>query len=87
VTGEFLGTSLQSLSLDEPPPPSLPAVSPGGARTLTRDNSGVVRILDAASGDVIAQLPGYANAAAWSPDGASVAVAMANGTVQIWKAE
>jgi WD40 repeat protein len=56
-------------------------------RTLTLDDTGVLRILDTASGAVIAQLPGFANAAAWSPDGSSVAVAMANGTVQIWKAE
>jgi WD40 repeat protein len=87
VIGEFLGLSLLSLSVDEPPPPSLPAVSPDGVRTLTLDDTGVLRILDTASGAVIAQLPGFANAAAWSPDGSSVAVAMANGTVQIWKAE
>ena len=87
VTGKFLGTSLRSLSVDEPPPPSLPAVSPDGARMLTLDDSGVVRILDTVSGDVIAQLPGFANAAAWSPDGASVAVAVRNGTVQVWTAE
>jgi WD40 repeat protein len=87
VTGKFLGKSRRSLSVDEPPPPSLPAVSPDGARTLTLDDNGAVRILDTASGDVIAELPGRADAAAWSPDGVFVAVAMANGTVQIWKAE
>ncbi len=87
VTGEFLGTSYLSLSVDEPPTPSLPAVSADGTKTLALDDDGDVSILDTASGDVIAELPGLANAAAWSPDGVFVAVALRNGTVQIWKAE
>jgi WD40 repeat protein len=64
-----------------------PAASPDDAQTLTLDAGGIARILDTASGRVIAELPGRANAAAWSPDGTQIAVAMRNGTVQIWKAE
>jgi WD40 repeat protein len=71
--------------------PPVSDTSPDGTRRF-RIDSGVVRILDTASGDVIAQLPGFATAAAWSPEndfpeGIYLAVAMANGTVQIWKAE
>jgi WD40 repeat protein len=80
-TGDFVRLSPGTFD-----PVPLPALSPDGARTLTLDG-GVVRILGAASGGGIAQLPGLANAAAWSPDGVFVAVAARNGTVQIWKAE
>lgn len=86
ATGEFL-TLLGDPSGDTFRPIPLPAASPDGTKTLTLDDGGIVRILDTATGDVIAELPGLANAAAWSPDGVMVAVALRNGTVQIWKEE
>ena len=47
---------------------------------------GVVRVLDMKSDDVIAEFPGLANAVVWNAEGTLLGVAMANGTVQIWKA-
>ncbi len=82
ATGEFMELSPGTFD-----PIPLPAVSPDGTQTLALDDDGIVHILDTATGDVIAELPGLANAAAWSPDGVLVAVALRNGTVQIWKAE
>jgi WD40 repeat protein len=84
VTGEFMGLWLLNPTYDLP---SLPTVNRNGTKSFNLDDSGIVRILDTSTGDVIAELPGRANAAAWSPDGVFLAVAVRNGTVQIWKAE
>jgi WD40 repeat protein len=60
-----------------------PVLHPDGTRQIHIDAGGIVRILDA-DGTVIAALPGRANAAAWSPDGAGLAVAVRNGTITLW---
>jgi WD40 repeat protein len=61
-----------------------PDTSPDGTRRFTIDADGTLQIRDAATGSVIAQLPGQANAAAWSQDGTRLAVALPNGTIAIW---
>ncbi len=62
------------------------AESPDGRRRAVIDRDGVVTIEDSARGGAIGVLPGLANAVAWSPDGAWLAVALRNGTVQVWSA-
>ena len=64
--------------------PSRFAESPDWSRRAEIDDGGIVRIVDAASGDVIMELPGRANAVSWSPDGSRLAVAVRNGTIKIW---
>ncbi|WP_119068609.1 WD40 repeat domain-containing protein [Aggregatilinea lenta] len=78
ASGAFLGAEKGSL-------PAGPAaiLRPDGARQATASPAGVT-ITDAASGDVIAVLPGQALTAAWSPDGSQLVVAMMNGTMKIW---
>jgi WD40 repeat protein len=68
--------------------PVLPRLgtSPDGTRTAQAGHDGVT-ITEVATGTVIARLPGPANAVAWSPDGARLAVALRNGTVKIWGEE
>lgn len=61
------------------------AASPDGSRTASAGDEGVT-ITDAA-GQVIAQLPGSANAVAWSADGSRLAVALRDGVINIWRAE
>jgi Tol biopolymer transport system component len=39
------------------------------------------------SGELIAVLPGLADAAAWSPDGTRIAVALRNGTIKLWSTD
>lgn len=63
--------------------PAREALRPDGARRAVIEVGGVT-IYDEASGDVIAWLPGAANAVAWSADGARVAVALRNGTIKVW---
>lgn len=65
--------------------PLTEVVRPDGAHRAVIEN-GSVTIYQEASGDVIARLPGAANAIAWSADGARLAVALRNGTVKIWEA-
>jgi WD40 repeat protein len=60
-----------------------PDTTPDGTRRFSIEADGTLHILDAAGG-VIAQLPGPANAAAWSSDGKRLAVALPNGTITIW---
>jgi WD40 repeat protein len=64
--------------------PTRSADSPDGSRRAAIDDAGIVRIVDTASGTVIMELPGRANAASWSPDGSRLAVAVRNGTITIW---
>lgn len=73
---DALLTALPGLSL-----PSVP--SPDGTQQATIDAGGVVRILDAATGEVLHELPGRANAVAWDSSGARLAVALRNGTVRV----
>ncbi len=68
-------------------PDDLPPVSettPDGTRRFTIDPAGIVHIVDTASGARIMELPGRANVASWSPDGARLAVAMRDGTISVW---
>ena len=52
TTGKLLKVTSGGIGSDSP------AISPNGTKTFTLDEGGIVRILDAATGDVIAQLPG-----------------------------
>ncbi|HML24636.1 MAG TPA: WD40 repeat domain-containing protein, partial [Aggregatilinea sp.] len=78
AAGEFLGAVAGAM----PDTPDTVA-RPDGARVAVESPAGVT-ITDAATGDVIAVLPGQAITAAWSPDGRQLAVAMMNGTIKIW---
>lgn len=60
------------------------AIRPDGARRAVVDGGGVT-IEDTRSGEVIARLPGAANAVAWRADGVRLAIALRNGTVKIWE--
>lgn len=75
---------LQIASPGSMTPVPLPALNASGTRQVTLDAVGTVRILDTATDSVIAELPGLANAAAWSPDGTRLAVANRNGTITMW---
>jgi WD40 repeat protein len=57
--------------------------------TFDIDDGGVVRLMRSGGEDaaLLGALPGRANAAAWSPDGARLAAAVRNGTITIWKVE
>jgi len=79
ASGALLGTSVY-----EPVEPAADALRPDGARRAVAGADGVA-IHDTASGVLIAQLPGAANAIAWSPDGMRLAVALRNGTIRIWE--
>jgi WD40 repeat protein len=59
------------------------ANSPDSTKTARAGDDGTT-ITDTAAGQVIAFLPGPANAVSWSPDGARLAVALRNGTIKIW---
>jgi len=76
--------NLQIASPGSMTPVPLPSLNARGTRQVTLDAVGTVRILDTTTGGVIAELPGLANAAAWSPDGPRLAVANRNGTITIW---
>ncbi len=78
-SGDLLGVEL--VDPDDLPP--VEPISADGTQSFTINEAGVTRILDAA-GQVIAELPGKANTAAWNDDGTRLAVAQRNGTIQIW---
>jgi len=63
--------------------PTPQATSPDGTHSALANDKGVT-VTDTASNAVIAVLPGPANAVAWSPDGARLAVALRNGTIKVW---
>jgi len=67
-------------------PPAEVAVSPDGQARATIAPDGIVTVRDSDSGEVLAELPGRANAVSWSSDG-RLAVAVRNGTIVIWKRE
>ncbi len=62
------------------------AKNPDGTRSARAGDDGTT-ITDTATREVIAFLPGPANAISWSPDGAGLAVALRNGTIKIWGEE
>lgn len=78
-TGSLMGA--ESVTVEGVPPMS--EAAPQGAASYEMDFEGVIRILDA-DANVIAELPGLHNAAAWSPDGEALLVAVRNGTLRIW---
>lgn len=82
ATGAAIGAGLAA---GQEPLPA--ALAESGGRRIALGDDGIVRVLDAATGAAIAELPGLANAAVWRADGSRVAVALRNGTVAIWKAE
>lgn len=79
TTGAFVAISDGDL---EPNPAR--AICPDGTRHTEIDINGLVRVVDSASNTVIAEFPGRVNAAAWSPDGSRLAVALRNGAIDIW---
>ncbi|HEX3051792.1 MAG TPA: WD40 repeat domain-containing protein, partial [Aggregatilineaceae bacterium] len=58
--------------------------SPDGTRRAEIDETGIMRIFDAATNQQLAEFPGLANTIAWSADSKLIAVAMRNGTIKIW---
>jgi WD40 repeat protein len=80
------GALIQAARSEQAPLPG-PDTTPDGTRRFTIDADGTLHILDAATGAAIAQLPGQANTAAWSPDSTRLAVALPNGTITIWGEE
>lgn len=64
-------------------PGPVEAQSPDGSKIAAVGDSGTT-ITEAATGEIIAVLPGPSNAVVWSPDGLQLAVALRNGTIKIW---
>lgn len=81
--GVLVEDSGQSAGFDSQSPTPLPAPNPDGRYVVSLEPGGVVRIAEAGSGAVVAELPGVANAASWSVGG-RLAVAQRNGTITIW---
>lgn len=78
--------SLESGEHDSAP---LAAVSPDGSQRASFGNDGIIRLMDAASGEQVAALHGHirkVNAVAYSPDGRLLASASDDGTIQVWDA-
>ena len=61
--------------------------SPGGDRIAVGGRDGRLRLLDSASGEVVASLRGHADYVydlAWSPDGSAIVTASGDKTLRIW---
>lgn len=71
ATGQLAGETTSTTTAD-------------GTRRAEIDAGGIVRIFDAVTGDLIMELPGRANAVSWRPDGKTLAVAVRNGTINLW---
>jgi WD40 repeat protein/serine/threonine protein kinase len=66
------------------------AYDAGGRRLATAHEDGVVRLLDAQTGDLVRALVGHAapvRTLAWSPDGNRLASADRGGSVRLWRAD
>jgi WD40 repeat protein/basic membrane lipoprotein Med (substrate-binding protein (PBP1-ABC) superfamily)/transcriptional regulator with XRE-family HTH domain len=69
----------------EPGTPLSVAFSPTGKHLATASQDGIVKILDAYTGDTLLILSGHY--ATYSPDGKRLATVLADGTVKFWDAE
>jgi WD40 repeat protein len=81
-------------SFDTCPSPGTASFSPDSSRIVVACGDGTVRVFEAASGQALTVIHpvsgGTVNQAVFSPDGQSIAVAVATGntgSVQVWKAE
>ncbi len=75
------------LSIEHPDWVRAVAFSPDGAWLVSGSNDGVVRVWDAATGELLAELTGhedYVNSVAFSPDGNYIVSGSDDSTVIIW---